>query len=31
LNVQRPLLIFMMALALIFLVAGGYDFLGLAR
>jgi len=31
LNVQRPLLIFMMALALIFLVAGGYDFLGLAK
>jgi len=31
LNVQRPLLISMMALALVFLVAGGYDFLELAR
>lgn len=31
LNVQRPLLVFMMALALAFLAIGGYDFLGLAR
>jgi len=31
LNVQRPLLISMMVLAVAFLVAGGYDFLGLAR
>jgi succinate dehydrogenase / fumarate reductase cytochrome b subunit len=31
LNVQRPLLISMMVLAVVFLVAGGYDFLGLAR
>ena len=31
LNVQRPLLIAMMILAVIFLAAGGYDFLGLAK
>ena len=31
LNVQRPLLIAMMILAAAFLVAGGYEFLGLAR
>jgi succinate dehydrogenase / fumarate reductase cytochrome b subunit len=30
-NVQRPLLIAVMLLALIFLLAGGYNFLGLAR
>ena len=30
LNVQRPLLIVMMILALILLVAGGFDFMGLA-
>jgi hypothetical protein len=29
--VQRPLLIAMMALALVFLALGGYEFLGLAR
>lgn len=31
LNVQRPLLISMMILAAIFLAAGGYEFLGLAK
>jgi succinate dehydrogenase / fumarate reductase cytochrome b subunit len=31
LNVQRPLLMFAMALAFVFLVIGGYNFLGLAR
>jgi succinate dehydrogenase / fumarate reductase, cytochrome b subunit len=31
LGVQRPLLISMMVLAVIFLAAGGYEFLGLAR
>jgi succinate dehydrogenase / fumarate reductase cytochrome b subunit len=31
LNVQRPLLIAMMILAAVFLVAGGYQFLGLAK
>jgi succinate dehydrogenase / fumarate reductase cytochrome b subunit len=31
LSVQRPLLIFMMILAAIFFLAGGYEFLGLAR
>jgi len=31
LNVQRPLLIAMMILAAVFLAAGGYEFLGLAR
>ena len=31
LNVQRPLLILMMILAAIFLAAGGYEFLGLAK
>jgi len=31
LNVQRPLLIAMMILAAIFLLAGGYDFLGLGK
>jgi len=31
LKVQRPLLISMMILALIFLAAGGYEFLGLAK
>jgi succinate dehydrogenase / fumarate reductase cytochrome b subunit len=31
LNVQRPLLISMMVLAVIFLAAGGYEFLGLAH
>ena len=31
LGVQRPLLIAMMILAVIFLAAGGYDFLGLAK
>ena len=30
LNVQRPLLIVMMVLALVLIAAGGYDFLGLA-
>jgi len=31
LNVQRPLLIAMMVLAAVFLAAGGYEFLGLAK
>jgi succinate dehydrogenase / fumarate reductase cytochrome b subunit len=31
LDVQRPLLISMMVLAAIFLAAGGYEFLGLAK
>jgi succinate dehydrogenase / fumarate reductase cytochrome b subunit len=31
LNVQRPLLIAMMILAAVFLAAGGYEFLGLAK
>ena len=31
LNVQRPLLIAMMILALVFVAAGGYEFLGLAK
>ena len=31
LNVQRPLLICMMVLAAIFLAAGGYEYLGLAK
>jgi len=31
LNVQRPLLIVMMILALVFVAAGGYELLGLAR
>jgi len=31
LNVQRPLLILMMVLAAIFVAAGGYEFLGLAK
>lgn len=30
-NVQRPLLIVMMILTVVFLVAGGYSFLGLAK
>jgi succinate dehydrogenase/fumarate reductase cytochrome b subunit len=31
LDVQRPLLIVMMILTVVFLAAGGYSFLGLAR
>ncbi len=31
LNVQRPLLVFMMILTVVFLAAGGYSFLGLAK